>query len=183
MNLATHDNRDQIAAILRQRARSLARELTEESGETGAQQFVEFVLAGEHYGIETSSVREVHPLRELTPLPGTPSFLLGVVNIRSSILPVIDIKKFFGLPEAGLTDLNKIIIVQNDQKNNPMQLGVLADAIVGVRSIRDEDIQTTLPTLDGVRAAYFQGVTTQQLILLDMAAILNDERILINETP
>ena len=95
---------------------------------------VEFVLGAEHYGIESLHIREIHPLSEFTPLPCTPAFVLGLVNVRGQILSIIDIKKLFDLPDQGLTDLNKVIIVHADH----MELGILADAIVGLRSIARE---------------------------------------------
>jgi len=68
------------------------------------------------------------------------------------ILSVIDIKKFFGLPEKGLTDLNKVIVVRTQQ----MELGILADAVLGVRAIGLSDLQNSLPTLTGIRAEYLR---------------------------
>lgn len=177
---------DAKVEILRQRAEILAREPVGDRHEYHTQQFIEFRLAGEHYAVETIFVSEVHPLRELTPLPGTPSFLLGIINLRSSILPVIDIRKFFGLPDVGLSDLNKIIVVHSLESQNPMHLGILVDAILGVRAIEEDDIQTTLVCAEGTHAGYirgiFQGEKNERLILLDLNAILNDEHIVINQT-
>jgi purine-binding chemotaxis protein CheW len=138
---------------------------------------VEFVLGPEHYGIESSHIREIHPLSEFTPLPCTPPFVLGLVNVRGQILSIINIKKLFDLPEKGLTDLNKIIIVHA----NHMELGILADAILGVRSITVEELQPALPTLTGIRAEYLKGITKDPLAVLDIEKILSDEKILVND--
>jgi purine-binding chemotaxis protein CheW len=138
---------------------------------------VEFVLGPEHYGIESCHIREIHPLSEFTPLPCTPAFVLGLVNVRGQILSIINIKKLFDLPEKGLTDLNKIIIVHADH----MELGILADAIVGVRSIAQEELHPALPTLTGIRAEYLKGITKDPLVVLDVEKILSDEKILVNE--
>src|SRR5882757_6299566 len=90
--------------ILRARARVLARP-PERQAEAGAMlDLLEFRLAQECYAVENRYVQEVCPLKELTPLPCTPPFLLGIVNVRGRILPVLDLKKFFDLPEKGLTD-------------------------------------------------------------------------------
>ena len=138
---------------------------------------MEFVLGPEHYGIESSHIREIHPLSEFTPLPCTPAFVLGLVNVRGQILSIINIKKLFDLPEKGLTDLNKIIIVHA----NHMELGILADAILGVRSITVEELQPALPTLTGIRAEYLKGITKDPLAVLDIEKILSDEKILVND--
>ncbi len=89
---------------------------------------MKFLLTHENYGIESVYVREVHPLKELTPLPCTPSFVLGIINVRGQILSVIDLKKFFDLPAQEPTSLNKVIIFHN----NRIEFGILADAVIGV---------------------------------------------------
>jgi purine-binding chemotaxis protein CheW len=138
---------------------------------------VEFLLAHEKFGIESKCVREVYPLKELTPVPCTPPFVLGIINVRGKILSVIDIKKFFELHEKGMTDLNRVIIVHNDQ----MEFGILADSILGVRSIPLLDIQPTLPALTGIRAEYLKGVTEDRLVVLDVEKILSDKKIIVHE--
>jgi purine-binding chemotaxis protein CheW len=164
--------------ILRARARLLAEAGKEEANPAHLLlEVVEFVLGPEHYGIESCHIRDIHPLSEFTPLPCTPPFVLGLVNVRGQILSVIDIKKFFDLPEKGLSDLNKIIIIHAHH----MELGILADAILGVRSLALEELQPALPTLTGIRAEYLKGITKQPLVVLDVEKILSDEKILVND--
>src|SRR5579871_2634589 len=117
--------------ILRERARSLARSPAPTPAAHSTLDLLEFRLASERYGLETRYVHEVHPLRELTPLPCTPEFMLGIVNVRGRILPVLDLKKFFQLPDQGLTDLHRIIHL----RGNGLELGLLADVMVGVRRV------------------------------------------------
>lgn len=163
--------------ILQERARLLAREPEGQRPSAGRLDVVEFLLAYEHYGIESSYVREVYPLRELTALPGTPPFVLGVTNVRGKILSVMDMKRFFDLPAKGLTDLNKIIIVRTDT----MELGILADAILGMRVVAREELQSSLPTLTGIRAEYLRGVTRERLVVLDMERMLSDKGIIVDQ--
>ena len=163
--------------ILTERARALSREPEKEEGAQEYLELVEFLLAYETYGIESSFVREVYPLKELTPLPCTPPFVLGVINVRGQILSVIDLKKFFDLPEKGLTDLNKVIILHNDK----MEFGILADAVTGIKKISIDIIQPVLPTLTGIRAEYLKGVTDERVVILDAKKILGDEKIIVKE--
>ena len=163
--------------ILKARAKAIAQEPPAEQTAGEQIEIVEFLLAHERYGIESSHVREIHPLKELTPLPCTPAFVLGIVNIRGQILPVIDIKKFFELPEKGLTDLNKVIIIRSWD----MELGILADVILGVRSIPCKEIQSSLPTLTGIREDYLTGVTKERVVILDVAKLLSDRKIIVQE--
>jgi purine-binding chemotaxis protein CheW len=163
--------------ILRTRAQALAREPELEEAARGTLEVVEFLLAYETYGVESSYVREVYPLKAFTPLPCTPPFVLGIMNIRGQILSVIDLKKFFDLPAKGLTDLNKVIVIHNDS----MAFGILADAILGVRSMPLESVQPSLPTLTGIRAAYLKGVTAERMVILDAGKLLADSKMIVLE--
>jgi purine-binding chemotaxis protein CheW len=163
--------------ILRARAQALAHPPRPERAKGTMLDLLEFRLASERYAVDTRHVQEVHPLRELTPLPCTPPFVLGIVNVRGRILPVIDMKKFFDLPDQGLTDLHRIILVRGDD----IELGLLADVIVGVRSIASESLQPSLPTLTGIRADYLKGIAEQHLVVLDLDRILLDPKIVVHE--
>lgn len=163
--------------VLEARARMLAREIAPEEAGDESFEVVEFVLAHERYAIASAFVREVYPLEELTPLPCTPAFVLGIINVRGEILSVIDIKKFFDLPEQGLTDLNKVIVLESQD----MLFGIVADVISGVRYIRRAGIQPPLPTLTGIREDYLHGVTAERLIILDAEKLLADEKLVVQE--
>lgn len=163
--------------ILKDRARLLSR-LPQDIAATDASiELLEFRLAQERYAIETNHVIEVYPLKNLTSIPGTPSFVLGVVNVRGRIIPVIDIKKFFDLPDKGLTDLHRIILVSG----NGLELGLLADSIVGVQTIPMHSLQVSLPTLTDIRSDYLKGVTAERLVVLDLIRILTDPRIIVHD--
>ena len=168
----------ETARILKARAQSLAREAAS-ADIAERMEVVEFLLAYETYAIESRYVREVYPLENLTPLPCTPAFVLGVVNVRGEMLSVIDIKKFFDLPEKGLTDLNKLIVLDS----GAMRFGILADAIVGVRHIPLAEIQPSLPTLTGIREEYLKGVTAGRTVVLDAEKLIADEKIVVQEQP
>ena len=163
--------------ILRERAQSLARVPSAGPAAQSTLDLLEFRLASERYGLETRYVHEVHPLRELTPLPCTPEFMLGIVNVRGRILPVLDLKKFFQLPDHGLTDLHRIIHL----RGNDLELGLLADVMVGVRRVPLDRLQPSLPTLTGIRAEYLKGVTDERLVVLDLDRLLSDPKIIVHE--
>jgi purine-binding chemotaxis protein CheW len=163
--------------ILADRARALARTRKASLAPREMLEVLEFRLASERYCVETRHIDGVHPLRDLTPLPGTPSFFPGIVNVRGRILPVLDLKKLFELPDRGLTDLHQVVVV----RGNDMELGLLADVVVGVRKIEPGALQASLPTLTGIRAAYLKGVTEERLVVLDLDAILSDPKIVVHD--
>jgi purine-binding chemotaxis protein CheW len=168
---------EETRRILKARAQALAREPGKAEAAEESIEVVEFVLAHERYAVESRFVREVHPLENLTPLPCAPAFVLGIVNLRGEVLSVVDIKKFFELPEKGLTDLNKVIVLHAGS----MRFGILADAVTGARDIAAADIQPSLPTLTGIRERYLRGVTSESLVILDAATLLADEGIVVRE--
>jgi purine-binding chemotaxis protein CheW len=170
-------DRETQRAMLRERARGLARETRADQAPLESIEVVEFILAHERYAIESQRIREIYPLREFTSIPGAPRFVLGLINVRGQILSVIDIRKFFDLPEKGLTDLNKVIILQTPY----MELGIVADAIIGMRSVPVRDMAGPLPTLTGIRAEYLKGVTQEAITVLDAAKLLSDSRIVVKE--
>jgi purine-binding chemotaxis protein CheW len=173
MNVATDG-----ARTLRERALALAR-AAQVSGDADSLELLAFRLASEQYAIDTRHVVEVHPLRDLTPLPGTPDFVRGIVNLRGRILPVFDLKKFFGLPEEGVTDLHRIIVVRGCD----LELGLLADMVVNVIRLPRAALQASLPTLSGIGAHYIMAVSEQRVIVLDLDRVLADPRIVVDDAP
>src|SRR6202521_3590555 len=169
--------RPDAAQILRARAQALARPPAHTPAAGTLLEVLEFRLAQERYAIETRYVREVYPLKDLTPLACTPPFVLGIVNVRGRIVPVFDLKNFFDLPEQGLTDLHRIILIEGSE----MELGLLADVSVGVRSIPADSLQPSLSTFTGIRSEYLKGVTAERLVVLDVARILADPKIIVHE--
>lgn len=168
---------EETQRILQIRALALAQESSLEETTDESIDVVEFTLAYERYAVESRYVRQVASLESLTPLPCTPAFLLGVVNVRGEIFPVIDLKKVFELPEKGLTDLNKIIVLQSGK----ILFSILADTIVRVRRILVTHIQPSLPTLTGVRENYLKGVTPERLVVLDAEKLLTDKNMIVEE--
>jgi len=166
-----------VQRVLHERAAALARRPAQAPAADTLIEVLEFRLAHERYAVETRHVREVHALRSLTPLPCAPAFVRGIVNVRGRITAVLDIKRFFDLPEEGLTDLHRVVLVQG----HGMEVGLLADAIVGVHSIALADLQEQLPHLTGIRADYLRGVTAQGLVVLDAQRLLQDPRIIVEE--
>lgn len=166
---------EEKTGILRARAKALAKQSKGIEGEGAYLEVVEFMLAHERYALELTHIREVYPLKEFVPLPGTPGFVLGIINVGGQILSIIDIKRFFELPEKGLTNLNKVIILQSDE----MEFGILADEILGTTKIPESAIQTSLPTLTGVRADYLKGVTGDRVVILDGEKLLSDEKMVV----
>jgi purine-binding chemotaxis protein CheW len=166
-------SREKTKSVLQERAQALSREPVESRNAEDQIEVLEFLLAYERYAVEASYVREVYPLKDLTPLPGTPPFVLGIINMRGRILSVVDLKKLMDLPEKGLTDLHKVIVISDGD----MEFGLLADAVQEVGRIPKAEIQPALPTLIGLKSEYLKGVTGQRVVVLEVGQILADPQL------
>jgi purine-binding chemotaxis protein CheW len=163
-------------AILDERARLLARVPVQETRAEGLEVVV-FTLANERYGIETRHVREVVRLTNLTPLPGAPEFLAGIINLRGSILAVLDLGKFFGLAVPELSDRARVIVLGEERA----EFGVLAEAYEVV-TLRADAVREPPDSVAGSAREFLRGVTADALLVLDGAALLADPRLTIDQS-
>lgn len=167
----------EIRSILKNRAIAMAQEPEQKRVSTANIEVIVFTLAGETYGIESAFVVEVFQLRDFTPLPGVPSYIFGVINLHGKILPVINLRKLLDLPEKGLSENKKVVILCNEQ----MEFGIVADVVEGIQTFALEDIQETPPTLTESGKKYLKGVTKEHIVVLEAESILNDKKIIVNE--
>jgi purine-binding chemotaxis protein CheW len=168
---------EERAETLRARAKALAKEEEKIEEADVYLEVLEFLLSHEKHALELTNINEVCALEDITPIPGTPLFVLGIINVRGEILSVIDLKQFFELPGTGITDLNRVIILES----GGMEFGILVDEILGVRSVSLKDIQPSLPSLTGVRDEYLKGVTEDRVVILDGEKILSDKSIVVQK--
>lgn len=168
---------DDRKRILKERALKLAQPPEEDDKSRQFLEVIEFWLAHERYAVEVEYVREVYPLKGLTPVPCTPSFVLGIINIRGQIVSVTDIKQFFDLPRKEITDQSRVLIL----RNHKMELGILADAVVGERKIPLTDIQSDMPSFIGPREHYVRGVTQDRLVVMNADKFLSDDAIVVHQ--
>jgi len=162
--------------ILKERAELLKLNVKKEEFIGDKLEMLEFILTNERYIIDSTFVTEVIPLKDLTPLPCTPEFILGIINISSRILAVIDIKKFLNLPRKTTTNLNRVILL----KYQDIELGILVDEIIGTTITYTNKLQTPIYKLKGIKNDYIEGITKKRLILLNIKKFLIDDVIIIN---
>jgi purine-binding chemotaxis protein CheW len=165
-----------VRETLRQRARELA-SLPDEPISQGRLEVILFSLGRESYAVESRFVREVHPLKDLTPIPCTPAFVFGVINLRGELCPIIELKRLLGLPERDLSNATHAVILHGDA----MELGIVADTIVGVRQIELGDILPLPATLSALDARFLRGITKDRTVILDAAGILSHPGIVVNQ--
>jgi purine-binding chemotaxis protein CheW len=168
---------EQQRELMRRRTRQLAQipaPMLDTDGEVG---YVEFMLGTERYAVEAASVREVLPLKDITPLPGTPAHVAGVINVHGRIVTALDLRGFFGLPPQGLTDFDKLILLHE----GAVEFGLLADRIVAAGSLRTDELQPPLATHAGMRGSVRKGIGPHGLALLDASRLLTDNALVVDQ--
>lgn len=169
--------RDEVKRILRERAQALAKPLEEAPTPAEGLELLVFSLAGERYGIETAHVLEVLPLRDLIPVPRTPSFVLGVVNHRGRILPVLDLRRLFDLAGQEVAERSRVVAVEA----GGMTFGVFAEAVIGTVAVGADEVAPPPVILTRDRQAFLRGVTGEMVAMLDLEALARDPRITVND--
>lgn len=159
--------------ILARRADAIA--MPEESGDDITYpEILRFSLGYVEYAVFMQYVREVILTGEITPIPGIPRFITGISVVRGRIISLVDLRKFFGMPEIGLTDFNRVIILSDGK----MTFGLLVDRILGTSRVKTPDLRTG--TENVIPESHLVGIS-RGVIIIDAKALLTDERMIINE--
>ncbi|GAA0395411.1 chemotaxis protein CheW [Paenibacillus motobuensis] len=137
-----------------------------------------FKLGEEEYGIEVNKVQTIERMMPITRVPKTFSFVKGVINLRGVVIPVIDLRGRFGLPESEFSDQTRIIIVTA----NEMEVGFIVDSANDVIDINSDIIDSPPDVVGGVKAKYLRGVARiseeRLLVMLNLSEVLNRSEII-----
>jgi purine-binding chemotaxis protein CheW len=136
--------------------------------------WVTFRLESEKYGINVMQVQEVLRVTEIAPVPGAPSYVLGIINLRGNVVTVIDTRSRFGLGTAEMDDSTRIVIIEADEQ----VVGILVDSVAEVVDLKASDIETAPNVGTEESAKFIQGVASHDdelLILVDLNKLLSDE--------
>lgn len=137
-------------------------------------QLVVFKLEKEEYGVDIMQVQEISPYQQPTKVPNSPSFVEGIVNLRGDITPVVSLKKKFNLAETEVTEMTRLIIINNGSRRT----GFVVDDASEVISISDKNIEEAPSMIVGADRKYIQGVgkiDQRILIILNLHELLTEE--------
>lgn len=130
---------------------------------------LELVIVPETYAVPLEFVVQVAALREFSLLPKAPSFVLGVSYLQGRMICVVDLRRFFGLPDAGLTDQNRLVVLEHGE----LELGIVADEVRSIRALSLDDLAEPLPAMaSGTRASFCKGIASGGLLVLDVPKLL-----------
>jgi chemotaxis signal transduction protein len=163
--------------LLAQRAATLAKPL-DELQSPAVMDILKFRLAYKEYALAMKYIREVILTGGIVPVPGTPDFITGICSIRGEIISLVDLRALFLLPDRGLTDLNRVIVLSD----GTMTFGILADSITGMISIPESLLTNPDPKTTPINPAYILG-RVDDLTILDAGALLADPKMVVDETP
>lgn len=137
-------------------------------------QLVVFDLAQQQYGVEISAVREIIRFQEITSVPDSPESVEGIINLRGAVIPVVDLRKRFGLAVTASTAQSRIVVVEIDGAD----VGVVVDGVAEVLRIPASSIEATSSVVTTEESFYISGIAKideQLLILLDLDRALSSE--------
>ena len=137
-------------------------------------QWVTFRLDNETYGINVMQVQEVLRHTDIAPVPGAPSYVMGIINLRGNVVTVIDTRLRFGLPSAPVTDNSRIVIIEADKQ----VVGILVDSVAEVVYLRQSEIETAPNVGTDESAKFIQGVCNKNnelLILVDLEKMMTED--------
>ncbi len=143
--------------------------------ECKAGKYLTFKMGNEEYGIEIMKVFEIIGIMEITPVPRTPKFIRGVINLRGKIIPVVDLRIKFDLPPKSDTERTCIIVVQITRESNQTTMGIIVDDVSEVLYIGDDQIEPTPSFGANVNTEFIMGVgqiNQMVIMLLDIDKIL-----------
>jgi purine-binding chemotaxis protein CheW len=136
--------------------------------------WVTFRLENEKYGINVMQVQEVLRVSEIAPVPGAPSYVLGIINLRGNVVTVIDTRSRFGLASAEMDDSTRIVIIEAEEQ----VVGILVDSVAEVVDLKASEIESAPNVGTEESAKFIQGVASHDeelLILVDLNKLLSDE--------
>jgi len=146
---------------------------TEKSSDDPIMQYVTFILGNETYGINVMQVKEVLRYTDIAPVPGAPAYVLGIINLRGSVVTVIETSQRFGLASADNTDNTRIVIIESGEH----EIGILVEAVAEVVYLRQSEMETAPNVGNEESSKFIQGVCNRNnelLILVDLNKLLGE---------
>jgi len=145
-----------------------------------AGKYLTFQLGREEFAIQVLKVREIMGVQDITAVPQTPSHVKGVINLRGKVVPVVDLRLKFRLPEMEYTQRTCIIVVQVDFQGTSLMMGIVVDGVSEVLNLAGADIEDTPEFGSGVVTPYILGMAKSKgrvKILLDIDQVLSSQEL------
>jgi purine-binding chemotaxis protein CheW len=144
------------------------------------EQFLTFQLAGEAYGVEILKVQEIRGWEAVRVMPNTPVFIKGVLNLRGSVVPIVDLRERFSLESSEYSSKTVVIVLCVEHGNSPFVMGIVADAVSDVLDINVDEIKKSPNLGSKINTRYMRGMHVYKqnmIMLLDVDKLLNPDEV------
>jgi len=151
-----------------------------QSNNSRVEQFLTFQLAGEAYGVEILKVQEIRGWEAVRVIPNTPAFVKGVLNLRGSVVPIIDLRERFSLEHSDYSPKTVVIVLCVEHGANQFVMGIVADAVSDVLDIDLEDVKRAPNFGSKIDTRYMRGMHVykkKMIMLLDVDKLLNPDEV------
>jgi len=167
--------------ILHNRARKLAQpDIIFSDSEKERLHFAKFSIGNDSYCIETHFIKEIISVKEITPLPGVPSLVKGIINVRGRIIAVFNSYNIFQIKNNKNITSGKVIIIGSLEHQK--EFGILADTIEGTLDIALNEINPAPQNLSGLGAVYIRGISQEGTIIIDALPLITSNELVINQS-
>jgi purine-binding chemotaxis protein CheW len=143
--------------------------------EDAANQYLTFLLAGEEYGVDILKVQEIRGWEQPTMLPNTVDYVLGVINLRGTVVPIIDLRRRFAMEQSQFGQTTVVVVVKVSSADKERTIGIVVDAVSEVYNVSDDQIRPA-PDLGGaISTEFVKGLATmdeKMIILLDIDKLI-----------
>jgi purine-binding chemotaxis protein CheW len=142
-----------------------------------SEQYLTFMLAGEEYGVDILRVQEIKGWDKVTRIPHTPDYVLGVINLRGAVVPILDLRRRFGLEAIAFGPTTVVIVVRVMSGRDERTVGVVVDAVSEVYNVDAADTKPPPDVCGGVDTVFVKGLATvedKMLILLDIDRLIGN---------
>ncbi len=143
-------------------------------------QYLTFVLAGEEYGVDILRVQEIRGWDTVTPIPSTPDYIKGVINLRGAIVPIVDLRTRFKMAAIEYGPTTVVIVLRTNGAKNSTILGIVVDGVSEVYNIKTENIKVPPQMGQEMDIRFVHGLATieeKMIILMDVDQILTSREI------
>ena len=145
-----------------------------------ADQYLTFIMADEEYGVDILRVQEIRGWEHVTPVPNTPSYIKGVINLRGTIVPLVDLRARFGVEEIPYGPTTVVIVLKVLTEESQRIMGIVVDAVADVYNIEDGKIKPAPDFGSVVSIEYVRGLASideKMLIVLEIDKLLSSDQL------
>lgn len=147
------------------------------------QQYLTFIMAGEEYGVDILTVQEIRGWEPTTVIPNSPDYIKGVINLRGTIVPIMDLRSRFGLERVEYSPVTVVIILKVETDRGERVMGIVVDAVSDVHSISDSDTKNSPELIEDLNTEFIRSLVSvddNMIILLNVQRLLTIDKQLLS---